>query len=633
MSEQFAELSHRQEELERLLANAGVGLHWVTPTGRILWANQTELNRLGYSKDEYVGHSIDEFYQDPRKVQEMLDRLSRGEVLRNYEVSVVCKDGGVRDLLINSDRAGHGEVVYAQCFTQDVTDRLSAERALRQSEERYRAFIRNSSEGIWRLELDHPINPARPVDEQIACAYEWAYLAECNDAMARMYGCDNASALTGARLSDLFVRSDPKNEAFLRAFIASGYNLRDAESHEQDISGQDRYFRNSFIGVLENGLLVRAWGTQQEVTKQRLMQTALRESEERLRLAAEAGNVGLWEWNILNDSIVWSDRIYEFHGIQRDSFGSSVQDFMALIHSEDLNRVSVALTRAVEQQEPYDVEFRTVRPDGEIRWLSTSARVQYDAAGRPVRMFGAVLDITERRNYEERLRRSNEELEEFAFVTSHDLREPLRTVSIYTDLLLRRIGAVSDPDLSLYRQHILNGVNRAEALFRDLLIYSRVIHDDDSKETANLQRALEKSLRILEQQIAETDARILSDDLPVVRGEETQLEQVFQNLIGNSLKYRHPQRPPIIEIRAVENREQVTITVADNGCGFDPQYAEHIFGLFKRLQNKVPGTGLGLAICRRILERAGGRIRAESQPGIGSTFIFTLPRELHNIKG
>jgi len=380
-----------------------------------------------------------------------------------------------------------------------------------------------------------------------------------------------------------------------------------------------------FVYSTATGDPLRMVGVNIDVTDRREIEIALRDSEERLRLAADAGNVGLWEWNILNDSIVWSDRIYEFHGIGADRFGGSVQDFVALVHSEDRDRVNGALKRALENQEPYHVEFRAVRPNGEVRWLSTSAQVVYEK-GRPVRMFGAVLDVTERRDYEERLSRSNEELQEFAFVASHDLREPLRTISIYTDLLLRRTDTASDPDL--YRQHIKSGVRRVEELLNDLLAYSRVIHDDDPHETANLQHALDKSLRILEQQITESDGKILSDPLPIVRGHETQLEQVFQNLIGNGLKYRDPKRPPVIQIRATEGPEQVTITVADNGSGFDPKYSEYVFGLFKRLENTIPGTGLGLAICRRILERAGGRIWVESQPGIGSTFIFTLPRAI-----
>jgi PAS domain S-box-containing protein len=881
LPDELPDLRQRQHESEQMLENAGVGLYWLAHDGRILWANATELHRLGYSAPEYIGHSIAEFHPDHNTATDILGRLAAGEVLRNHQVRVRCKDGQLRHVLINSNvLLRKGEELYIQCFTHDVTDRVMAEAALRRSEERYRAFIHNSSEGIWCFELDHPINPAWHEDEQVRRAFEWAYLAECNDAMARMYGHDKAARLHGTRLSDLFVRSDPKNEAFLRAFVKSGYELRDAESHEQDRAGDDRYFRNSLIGVIESGMLVRVWGIQRDATGQHLMESALRESEERfsrfmkhlpgaawiknlhgqyvyanpeaerifrhrlddlkgktdfdvfpqstaleftendrralqypagvqtietlahddgpheslvskfpildernlpvfvggvsiditeqrraqtalaesrdrldlatraagigtfdweiptgrvvwseqeealfglsagtfegsiehwamrvlpedlhvmqtrmaeamerhtpemrfafriqradgacrwiegaarfvyssdrtplrmvgvnidvtdrrememalrageerLRLAAEAGNVGLWDWDILENRVVWSDRIYEFHGVQRGRFGGTVQDFTALIHEDDRERVGTALARALEEHEPYEIEFRTLRPVGQVRWLSTTARVLYDSQGKPVRMFGAVLDTTERRDYEERLRRSNDELEEFAFVASHDLREPMRMVNVYSDLLLRRAAGDKGPDPETCRQYIRKGVERMEELIHDLLAYSRVIHDDSQPGIIDLRRALDKAVRVLESQITEAGAEIVSDTLPVVAGDETQFEQVFQNLISNSLKYRDPGRQLRIRIRAAEDGQQMRISVADNGIGFDPKYREHIFGLFKRLQNEYPGTGLGLAICKRIVERYGGSIWAESTPGAGSTFTFAIPR-------
>ena len=746
-------LFERELELDGMLENAGVGLQWLSPNGTILWANGYLLDLLGYAADDYIGHNSSEFHADAGAASHFTAVLAAEQLQGNNEVSLVCKDGRIRTVVMSSNELLRtGESAFTRCFFRDVSDRVAAQTTQRQAEERYRTFIHNSSEGIWRFELDHPIDSSWPVDEQVSRAYDWGYLAECNDAMARMYGYETAETLIGTRLADLFVRSDPNNEAFLRAFFTSGYQLRNAESHERDVHGTDRYFLNSFVGVLEKGLLVRAWGTQSDVTRQRQMenalraseerfsrfmrhlpgaawiktvdgyyayanpeaervfrvsldnlrgksdfevfphetarqfasndqralahptgiqtietlahedgmhesvvskfpipdergtptlvggiaiditdqrriQAALRESEERLRMAADAGKVGLWDWDILNDRIVWSDRIYEFHGLPRGDFGGGVEDFAVRVYPDDRETVRAAITRALEDRAPYAIEFRIVRPNGQIRWLSTSARVLYNEAGRPVRMLGAVLDTTERRDYEERLRRSNEELEEFAFVASHDVREPLRMVNTYTELLLRRAGLRDDADLRSYRRFIERGVQRMEELISDLLAYSRVIHSDHESATTDLNVALEKALRVLESQIRETGAEIISDPLPVVEGEETQLEQVFQNLISNSLKYRQSGRQSRVRIGFIQDGPQYRISVADNGIGFDPKYSELIFGLFKRLHhNEYPGTGLGLAICKRIIERCGGRIWAESTPGSGSTFSFTLPQ-------
>src|SRR5215212_40819 len=157
------------------------------------------------------------------------------------------------------------------------------QRALRESEERYRAFIANSSEGIWRFELANPVPTDLPEDEQIELCYRHGYLAECNDAMARMYGFERAGEITGARLGDLLIREDPANVEYLRAFIRSGYRLTDAESVETDREGRRRYFLNNLVGVLEGGNLLRAWGTQRDATAAKAAEEKLRRGDERYR--------------------------------------------------------------------------------------------------------------------------------------------------------------------------------------------------------------------------------------------------------------------------------------------------------------------------------------------------------------
>ena len=298
--------------------------------------------------------------------------------------------------------------MYTQCFTQDVTDRVIAEQALRRSEERYRAFISNSSEGIWRMELDHPINPAWPVDEQVARAYDWAYLAECNDAMARMYGHDSASALTGARLSDLFVRSDPKNQAFLRAFIMSGYELRDAASHEQDLSGNDLYFRNSFIGVIENGMLVRAWGTQHDITRQQIIETALRESEERFSRFMKHLPGAAWIKG-LNGQYVYANPEAErvFQRKLEDLKDKSDFEVFPL-------ETAIEFTRNDQRalQHPAGVQtIETLAHDDGLHDSLVSKFPIPDERGTPILVGGIAIDITEQRRAQAALAESQERLE------------------------------------------------------------------------------------------------------------------------------------------------------------------------------------------------------------------------------
>lgn len=224
------------------------------------------------------------------------------------------------------------------------------------------------------------------------------------------------------------------------------------------------------------------------------------------------------------------------------------------------------------------------------------------------------------------LERANHELEEFAYVASHDLQEPLRMVGIYTEMLLRRY-LPDDTKAREYAGFVRHGVDRMERLIQDLLAYSRVVHSEEVPVgEGDLNRSLADALKILEANIGATHADVTAGSLPVVRADESQVAHVFQNVISNALKYRKPDIPPTIDIQARRDGTNWVIAIRDNGIGFEPRYAQRIFGLFKRLhKEEYSGTGLGLAICQRIIERFGGRIWAEGRPGEGATFYFMLP--------
>ena len=233
------------------------------------------------------------------------------------------------------------------------------------------------------------------------------------------------------------------------------------------------------------------------------------------------------------------------------------------------------------------------------------------------------------RRVEERTRelsRMNEELRQFAYVASHDLQEPLRTVASYAQLLARRYRGKLDKDADEFIAYMVGGVTRMHTLLNDMLAYSRVTESKDRPlAPANLNAVVQSSLMNLDLTINENHAVVEIGDLPTVSGDEVQLTQVFQNLIGNAIKYKSSE-PPRISITAIEGDEEWTVCVADNGIGVDPQYGERIFGIFKRLHGReLPGTGMGLAICKRIIERHNGRIWVEPQAGGGSKFCFTLP--------
>ncbi|MCX6917313.1 MAG: PAS domain S-box protein, partial [Verrucomicrobia bacterium] len=280
--------------------------------------------------------------------------------------------------------------------------------------------------------------------------------------------------------------------------------------------------------------------------------------------------------------------------------------------------------------------FETLRETkaGRLIDVSVTASPIKDAAGNIVGVSQMARDITERKRAEEKiahtlaeLERSNKELELFAYVASHDLQEPLRMVSSYTQLLARRYEGQLDDKARKYIHYAVDGAARMQTLIDDLLAYSRVGARSKPLETIASSSPLDKARRNLAARIKETAAVITNDELPTVRADPAQLLLVFQNLLSNALKF-HRADSPSVHVAAQDRGSEWMFSVKDNGIGIEPQHAERIFVIFQRLHTReeYPGTGIGLAICKRIVERHGGKIWLESEPGKGATFFFTIPK-------
>lgn len=280
----------------------------------------------------------------------------------------------------------------------------------------------------------------------------------------------------------------------------------------------------------------------------------------------------------------------------------------------------------------YEIPIR--RHDGSAVWVEVASAPMFDDGGRFSGSLLLATDITERKNAEaelgrqrEALERSNTDLQQFAYVTSHDLQEPLRTINSYTQLLQSRYGAALDTDAQEFMEFITGSASRMQALIQDLLAYSRIVNPDRGPlAQVELTGVVQWALMNLQHAVRETGATVRYDDMPTVYGDQTRLTQLFQNLIGNALKYRGHAAPVVLITAQRENDDYWQISVRDNGIGIAAEYHEQIFGLFKRLHGpEYSGTGLGLTICRKIVEQHGGRIWVESTPGNGATFHFTVP--------
>jgi PAS domain S-box-containing protein len=370
-----------------------------------------------------------------------------------------------------------------------------------------------------------------------------------------------------------------------------------------------------------------------DLTEQRHYEAMLREGElSRLILdqAAEAILVIDARGIILRASE--AARYLAGHNILRQHFDAA----FSLWEPEHCIDAARLLSAAVAGDGLRSIELQLLQPDRPASSLLLSAGPLWSESRELLGCVVTLIDITERKRSEEALalqaralERSNNDLRQFAYAVSHDLREPARNLAIYSQLFEEKYKGKFDGEADRFIQQMVQSAYRLEGLLDDLLTYTQTAGAAKAVETAlDANVALAKALAVFEAAFSESGARIEVDPLPWLRVEEVHLQQLFQNLIGNSLKYRG-ETPPVIRISAQPSGSAWKLTVEDNGIGIDPQYHKQIFGLFKRLHGgtKYTGSGMGLAICQQIVERYGGRIWLESELGQGSKFFFTLPGE------
>jgi PAS domain S-box-containing protein len=369
-----------------------------------------------------------------------------------------------------------------------------------------------------------------------------------------------------------------------------------------------------------------------DITQLKRTEQALRHSEEQLRVATMATEVGVWAWKRGTRPITVSENWKRLFGVPREA-EVTFRTWRDSLHPEDRDR-AIAELKAVHIDQPeFNTEYRVVHPDGAIRWIVDRGRALFDSSGKIAEMAGINLDITKRKQIEEELlrasrelERSNKDLESFAYIASHDLQEPLRTITGFLQLLEQKIGNHLDDKARQYIEYAVDGSKRLHQMITDLLSYSRVSMQAFSPKLTHLQETLNQVLSLTRKSIEDSGASITIQELPSLRADGSQMLQVFQNLIGNAIKFRS-ERPLEIQVGARKEQRFWLLYVKDNGIGLDLKQRDKIFQMFHRLpsRQKYPGSGIGLSICKKIIERHGGTIWVESMPDAGSTFFFTLP--------
>jgi PAS domain S-box-containing protein len=586
---------------------------------RLLMANPATFAVIGKPAEACLGRTDEEFYDNPadgRAIMENDRRIMASGLTESVEETVSVPYGPRYYLSIKAPyRDAAGTVIGLIGTTRDITDHKRFERALAESEADARSFIENLVDACAICET---VCGADGIPTDIR-------MADVNHALARAMGLP-PSAIVGRTAFELLPDLDP---FWVDRFLEVGRTGAAVEI-EEPFPAFGRWYR--VVGFPVRG--GRTAVLFRDITERKTTEEALRESEERLRLAQVSANVGVWDWDVRTGRQTYTPELLQLYGLAKDL----IYDYdlwRAHVHPDDIERAERERDAALARGEPFDLEFRIVTPSGEVRWLASMGRGVYDDQGALVRVLGVNIDLTERKEselglalYADRLTSSNEELQRFAYVASHDLQEPLRSIVSFSQLLERRYRGQLDADADEYIAFIVEGGNRMQRLIADLLQVSRV--ETQAKELVPTDAGIvvAGALAVLDPSLQETGATVTVGPLPTVMADAAQLEQVFMNLVSNAIKYRRPDVPLEIAISARRLDGMVEFAVADNGIGIEPEYFDRIFEMFRRLHthDQYEGTGIGLAVVKKIVERHGGTIRVESMPpGEGSTFFFTLP--------
>ncbi len=624
-----ASLAEGDEKLRRLFHVSPVAISLTSlEDGRLIDANAAYWKLMGYDPAQAIGRTTLDLglWSTGSERARFVSKLKQEGSLRNpaYEFESVSGERHITQAFYELVQWDNQPTVLAMFY--DVTEQRRAQLALQASEEKYRTFVEESIAGIWRLELDQPVSTHLSSDEQARRIVQFSRLAECNEALLRMYGYTSHEEMVGQPWFD--GSNEPVTNEYIRIvtrFIDSGYEARNFETTEVTMQGRTVHFLSNAVGIVEDDVLTGIWGTQVDITRLKRMETALSRSERRTR--------GLL--NAIPDLIFELDRDGRFLQFMPSGINEPIvpaEQFLNKTVAEVLpaiaDQTAFAIERALESGLVNAFEY-DLEQDGEKRTFE--ARVS--AAGTDT-VLAIVRDVTlrkwaeaERDKLIEELEAKNAELERFAYTVSHDLKSPLITIRGFLGFLREDSHSGNHARLDSDIQRITDATNKMQTLLNDLLELSRVGRVINEPRFVPFQEIVSEAVELVQGRISQRGIVVrIAPDLPTVYVDRARLVEVMQNLIDNAAKFMGDQPSPRIEIGQRGSHGPMPILfVSDNGIGISYEFIDKIFGLFNKLDARSEGTGVGLALVKRIVEFHNGIIWAESELGKGTTFYFTLP--------
>jgi PAS domain S-box-containing protein len=622
----------------------------ISPDGTISDVNEATVKVTGVPRNALIGTDFSNYFTDPEKAKAGYETVFREGSVTDYELQIRRADGHITPVLYNATvyRDGTGKVTGVFAAARDITEQIKAEHAIHRANAYNRSLIEASLDPLVTISPDGTIS-------------------DVNEATVRVTGFSREE-LIGTDFSDYFTEPDRAKSGYEQVFRDGSVT-----DYELQIRHRDGHITpvlyNATIYHDEAGKVTGVFAAARDITEQRKAEEAIIQANAYNRSLIEASLdplVTISPHGTISDVNEATVRVTGFS--REQLIGTDFSDYFT-----EPDRAKGGYEKVFRDGSVTDYELQIRHRDGHITPVLYNATVYRDKTGTVIGVFAAARDVTERKRAEdalmmayhelddrvkkrtlelqqanvslekeiadrkatadelkrksEELARSNLELQQFAYIASHDLQEPLRAISGFTELLEKRYKGQIDERADKYIHFIVDGTRQMHQVIEDLLSYSRVQTKAREFGLIDAHDSLEQAITNLRVPITEKHANITYDTLPWIFADGVQITQVFQNLIGNGLKFQEPGNVPDIHISARRGDSAWVFAVKDNGIGIDPRHAERIFKIFQRLHAKgeYDGTGIGLAICKRIVERHGGDITVASGPGAGSTFSFTIP--------
>ena len=608
--------------------HAGIAMFSVGRHSQILYANKAASDFLGYSQDELLSMGLPEIdltlQAEPWDTQ--WEEIKRVRCFTR-ESLVRKKTGQHCPVEITTWHLNIEDKEYIQMFFRDTSERKRVEEQLQQSEQRYHDFVAQTAEGVWCYAFEKNIPITLSEEEQIDMFYRYGFIAECNDAMAKMYCFEAADDLLGARPAELLPRSDPINIAYLKAFIRAGYKLADQETHETDHRGEPRYFLNNLLAVIKNGEVTQVWGNQRDITDRKRAEIRLQEQAALLNEARDAIIVKDMDDRVL----FWSRGAERIYGWTAEEMLGR-RPIKHFYREEDKCDNFAKACRELHEMGEWSGEWKHLTKGGNEIIIQSRWTLIRDHSGEPKSIMVINTDITEKKSLEAQFFQAQRisSIGTLATGIAHDMNNILSPILMAIEALRREI---KDEDMQYFLAKLKLSTQRGSDLIRQILSYAQGVAGD--RVALQLRYIIHEVMGILRLTLSENIRLVLylQEDLWPVVGDATQFSQVFMNLCVNA-RDAMPDGG-VLKITAENITLQsdmkgrsgpfVAITISDTGTGISPDIQARIFEPFFTTKPFGKGTGLGLSSVCSIVESYGGFIDLKSEMGLGTTFIVHFP--------